>query len=76
MSGAAWTRVADADLRFPSRSFTISSPSHPDSPFGPVFFVGSETVKARIAWEEFEGSRDDSVPVEPDVIAISLWPRP
>lgn len=76
MSGAAWTRVEQADLHFPSRSFGVSSPSHPPRPFGPVFHVGSELMRARIAWKEFEGSRDDSVPVEPDVIAVSLWPRP
>ena len=29
MSGAAWTRVGEADLHFPSRSFGVSSPSHP-----------------------------------------------
>ena len=76
MSGAAWTRVEAADLTFPSRSFTISSPSRPDPmPFGPVFFVGAEAMKARIAWKAFQGGRDDSVPVEPDVIAISLWPQ-
>jgi len=29
----------------------------------------------RIGWMEFQGSRDDSVPVEPDIIDISIWPR-
>ncbi len=76
MSQAAWTRVEGADLHFPSRSFGLSSPSHPTLPFGPLFLVGSELMRARIAWKEFKGSRDDSIPVEPDVIAVSLWPRP
>ena len=76
MSGAAWTRVGEVDVHFPSRTFGVSSPSLPILPFGPVFHVGSELMRARIAWREFEGSRDDSVPVEPDVIAVTLWPRP
>ncbi|WP_426960281.1 hypothetical protein [Muricoccus radiodurans] len=75
MSGKPWTRVEAARARFPGRRFAISSPSLPDPlPCGPFFLLPSETVEVRIAWMEFEGSRDDSVPVEPDVIEVALWP--
>ena len=75
MSGKRWTRVQAARTRFPSRSFAISSPSLPHPmPGGPAFFLESEMVGVRISWMEFEGIRDDSVPVEPDVIEIALWP--
>lgn len=75
MSGKPWTRVETTPACFPSRKFTISSPSMPDPfPAGPVFLLDSGKVAARINWMEFEGSRDDSVPVEPDVIEITLWP--
>ena len=43
-------------------------------PAGPLFLLDTESVAARISWMEFQGSRDDSQPVEPDVIAITLWP--
>jgi len=75
MSGKSWTRVETVKARFPSRSFAISSPSLPDPwPSGPIFLLDAEETSARISWMEFEGSRDDSVPVEPDVIDITLWP--
>lgn len=75
MSGKPWTRIETAAARFPSRKFMISSPSMPDPlPAGPVFLLDAERVTARICWMEFQGSRDDSVPVEPDVIEITLWP--
>lgn len=74
MSGKPWTRVETAEVRLPTRRFTLCSPSMPDpQPAGPMFLVGSDTMMARIAWKEFQGSRDDSVPVEPDVIQIDLW---
>ncbi len=75
MSGNPWTRIETVKARFPSRKFMISSPSMPDPlPGGPVFLLDAERVEARILWMEFQGSRDDSVPVEPDVIEIALWP--
>lgn len=75
MSGKPWTRIETVKARFPSQRFGISSPSLPDPwPAGPVFLLDAEDVTARIGWMEFEGSRDDSVPVEPDVIDITLWP--
>jgi hypothetical protein len=74
MSGKPWTRVETVAARFPSRKLTIASPSMPDPlPAGPVFFLDAAAVTARIAWMEFQGSRDDSVPVEPDVIEIAFW---
>ncbi|MDQ8731066.1 hypothetical protein [Bradyrhizobium sp. LHD-71] len=76
MRGNPWTRVETTAARFPSRKFAISSPSMPDSlPAGPIFLLDSTDVAVRIAWMEFQGSRDDSVPVEPDVIEITMWPR-
>lgn len=76
MSGNPWTKVETIEACFPSRTFSISSPSMPDPlPAGPVFLLETEKVKARISWMEFQGSRDDSVPVEPDVIEITFWPR-
>ncbi|WP_379063255.1 hypothetical protein ACFJIU_21265 [Mesorhizobium sp. UC74_2] len=75
MSGKPWTQVETVTTRFPSRSFSISSPSMPDPlPCGPAFFLDGSTVSVRISWKEFQGSRDESVPVEPDVIEIALWP--
>ncbi|MGL4284836.1 MAG: hypothetical protein ACRCVA_00740 [Phreatobacter sp.] len=75
MSGKSWTRIETATLRFPSQKFSISSPSAPDPlPNGPIFLLDSATATARISWMEFQGSRDDSVPVEPDVIEVALWP--
>lgn len=75
MSGSPWTRVETTEACFPSRKFTISSPSMPSPlPAGPVFHLDTDRVTARISWMEFQGSRDDSLPVEPDVIAITLWP--
>jgi hypothetical protein len=75
MSGQPWTLHETVEVRFPSRRFTLSSPSYPGSPpGGPVFHVDAERLIARIAWKQFDGSRDDSVPVEPDVIQIELWP--
>ncbi|WP_144631117.1 hypothetical protein [Bordetella genomosp. 13] len=74
-SGRGWTQVEVAQVRFPSRSFTISSPSAPDPfPCGPVFFVPHEQMAAHIGWVEFQGVRDESVPVEPDIIQVTLWP--
>ena len=28
----------------------------------------------QINWMEFQGGRDDSVPVDPDIIDIAIWP--
>ena len=39
-----------------------------------LFFTPREEVSIRIAWMEFQDGRDDSVPVEPDVIEITIWP--
>lgn len=76
MSGKPWTRIETVEARFPSQKFTISSPSMPDPlPCGPIFLLDAATVTARIGWMEFQGSRDDSVPVEPDVIEIAFWAR-
>jgi hypothetical protein len=75
MSGKPWTQIETTTARFPSRSFSISSPSAPDTlAGGPIFFLDSATVSVRISWMEFQGSRDESVPVEPDVIEIVFWP--
>ncbi|MBP2460482.1 MULTISPECIES: hypothetical protein [unclassified Rhizobium] len=75
MSGKPWTRLETVEVRFPSKSFSISSPSMPDPlPNGPIFLVDTVTCAMRISWMEFEGSRDDSVPVDRDVIDIAVWP--
>jgi len=75
MSGKPWTHVETVDVRFPSKSFSISSPSMPDPlPNGPIFLVDTVASAMRISWMEFDGSRDDSVPVDPDVIDIAIWP--
>jgi hypothetical protein len=75
MSGSPWTRVGTARPFFPSRKFSLSSPSSPDPlPNGPIFLLDAAAAEARICWKEFQGSRDDSIPVEPDVIDIALWP--
>jgi len=75
MSDRPWTQVETTPAHFPCRTFSISSPCAPDpQPFGPLFLTPSEHVQVRIAWVEFDGARDDSVPVEPDVIQIDIWP--
>ncbi|TDK31278.1 hypothetical protein E2F50_20265 [Rhizobium deserti] len=77
MSDKPWTHEETVEVRFPSKTFAISSPSMPDPlPNGPVFFVDTVECAMRISWMEFQGSRDDSVPIEPDVIDIAIWPRP
>lgn len=74
MSGNAWTQVETVGARFPSRIFSISSPSAPTPlPAGPIFMLDAEDIMVRVCWMEFEGSRDDSVPVEPDVIEVHMW---
>ncbi len=74
--GKPWTRIQTTAAHFPSRKFTISSPSAPTPlPAGPIFLLDSADVMARIAWMEFQDARDDSVPVEPDVIEVTIWPR-
>jgi hypothetical protein len=76
MSGNSWTRVETTVAHFPSRKFALSSPSMPAPlPAGPVFLLDAERVSVRIQWMEFQGSRDESVPVEPDVIELILWPN-
>lgn len=75
MSGNPWTQSETAGAHFPSRKFTLSSPSMPyPLPAGPLFLLDAERVSIRIQWMEFQGSRDDSVPIEPDVIELTLWP--
>ncbi|TDR95662.1 hypothetical protein [Enterovirga rhinocerotis] len=75
MSGNPWTRVETTEACFPSRSFTLSSPSMPyPLPAGPLFLLNTEKVAIRIQWMEFQGGRYDSVPVEPDLIEITVWP--
>lgn len=75
MSDKPWTHVETVEVRFPSKGFWISSPSIPDPlPNGPIFLVDTVACAMRISWMEFEGSRDDSVPIEPDVIDIAIWP--
>jgi hypothetical protein len=73
MSENLWARVEQTQSCFPSKSFGISSPSLPNPlPCGPVFLVESADCIIQINWMEFQGSRDDSVSVDPDIIAI--WP--
>lgn len=75
MSGQPWTQVETVHAWFPSRLFTISSPSMPyPLPSGPIFRLDADHVGVRIAWMEFDRSRDDSLPVEPDVIEVTIWP--
>ena len=75
MSDKPWTHVETVEVRFPSKSFSISSPSMPDPLLnGPIFLIDTVTCAMRINWMEFQGCRDDSVPVNPDVIDIAIWP--
>lgn len=74
-SGRTWTQLETVDVKLPSKTFTLNSPST-NSPgeYGPNFRVDAETMTVRIQWMEFDGSRDDSELVEPDVIRLDLWP--
>jgi len=76
MSDKLWTRVETVEARFPSKSFTISSPSTPDPlPNGPIFLVDNAECWMRISWMEAAEIRDFSGPTEPDVIHIAIWPK-
>jgi len=73
MSDKPWTHVETVEVRFPSKSFSISSPSMPDPlPNGTIFLVDTVTCAMRISWRKFEGSRDDSVPADPNVMDIAI----
>lgn len=75
MSGKPWTQIETIEAKFPSRRFAISSPSTPTPlPNGPFFLLDTETSIVRVSWVESQGSRDDSVPVDPDIIDIAFWP--
>jgi hypothetical protein len=75
LSGNLWTRIEQTQASFPSMSFGIFSPSLPDPlPYGPIFLVGSTDCVIQINWMESQGGRDDSVPVDPDIIDIAIWP--
>lgn len=77
MSEKPWTRAETAKVRFPSKSFAISSPSTPDPlPNGPIFLVDSVKCAMRISWMESTDVRDFSEPTDPDVIHIAIWPDP
>lgn len=43
-------------------------------PSGLIFLVDKVACATRISWMEFEGSSDDSVRVDPDVMDIAIWP--
>jgi hypothetical protein len=74
-SGKAWTQTEMADACFPSRRLTLSSPSKAGTEScGPSFRVDATSMAVRIQWMEFQGSRDDSKPLVPDVIRLDLWP--
>jgi hypothetical protein len=75
MSGNLWTRIEQTQASFPSKSFGISSPSLPNPlPCGPIFLVDSADCMIQINWMEFQNGRNDSVPVDPDIIDIAIWP--
>ena len=75
MSYNPWTQVEELTARFPSRSFSIDSPSSAyPTQAGPVFFLPTDHVHIRVSWMEFQGERDESVPVEPNVIQVDIWP--
>ncbi len=74
-SGKPWTQTEVASAKFPSRRLTLSSPSKAGTEsYGPSFRVDAVAMAVRIQWMEFQGSRDDSKLVDPDVIQIDLWP--
>jgi hypothetical protein len=76
ISGRPWTRTETADVKFPSKSFGVSSPSMPDPlPNGPFFLVDSTDCTLRIDWMEDQGIRDFSGPTDPDIIHLTLRPR-
>jgi hypothetical protein len=74
-SGRAWTQVETVVVTFPSKQFTLDSPSK-GSPgrYGPNFRVDATTMSVRVQWMEFQDSRDDTKLTEPDVIRLDLWP--
>lgn len=75
-SAKAWTQAELTGARFPSRRFTVSSPSAAGTEsYGPSFRVAAADVVVRIQWMEFQGSRDDTQLVEPDVIRLDIWPN-
>lgn len=74
ISQRPWTAVETLRATFPSQRFTISSPGFPDTSAGPIFIVPTKDVGVRISWCQRGGSFDDSVPMDPDVIDVTIWP--
>jgi hypothetical protein len=75
-SGRTWTKVTTTSVLLPSKQFVLSSPSRggPAGNYGPIFRVDAAAMVIRIHWMEFQGSRDDTKLVEPDVIRLDFWP--
>jgi hypothetical protein len=58
LSAKPWTQVLETQVTFPSRHFTIGSPSRTGGErWGPTFTVPSESLKARISWRELDDDR-------------------
>ena len=54
-----------ARLRMPQRLALAYAPRSTRAGFAALFLLDAPTVGVRINWKEFQGLRDDSVPVDP-----------
>ncbi len=74
-SGRGWTQTEAASAAFPSRMFTVSSPSKAGTEsYGPFFRTDASEMIIRIHWMEQTERRDDSEPGPADVMRLDLWP--
>jgi hypothetical protein len=70
-----WTGTATVEAHFPSKRFTISSPSHPDPlPAGPFFLLETEWVHVRIARMEHGATGEEGTILQPDIYELTFWP--
>ncbi len=75
ISDDRWTRAVQAKVRFPSGSFTLSSPSKSyNEPLGPIFRSPAETVAVQILWLQYEEDCYNIFRPKPDVVKIVFWP--
>ncbi len=74
-SDRSWTRIATITVTFPSRRFTVSSPSRAGTEAcGPWFEAGASKLKARLQWMELGSDNYEAARPHDDVIRIDLWP--
>lgn len=73
-SERGWTKAETTAAAFPSRLFSVSSPSRAGTEhYGPLFRVDAVEMTIRIQWME-QTDRVNEREWPPDVIRLDLWP--